>query len=174
VRSLLLAALCACAVDPGESSSLAPRDGGAPPGITLRDVEFVQSRGNTVFARGRVSHMNYLSENGDTLAEVASVQFPREREPGTAVDISAPRARGNPLEARVTGEGGVHVANQQGDRGQTDSATYDGRRGQAFGNSPVGLFGPGFELRSPGFKWTQAGDQLDLGPSELVTRGRAQ
>jgi len=171
VRFLLLLALCACAVDSGETSAFAPAADAGPPAITLRGVEFVQSRGNTVFARGRVEEMTYVSETGDTQARGATVRFPRERDPGTAVEISAPTARGNPLDARVTGEGGVHVANQQGDRGETDRATYDGRRGEAFGDRPVALFGPGFELRSPGFRWTQSGDLLDLGPSDLVTRG---
>ncbi len=157
-----------------------------PPAITLRDVEFVHSRGNTVFARGHVAGMTYISESGDSMAKDATVRFPREQHPGSAVDISAPRAHGNPLEAQVTGEGGVHFENQQGDRGQTEQATYDARpaaisgaaqsgaHGEAFGDRPVQLFGPGFELKSPGFRWHQANDLLDLGPSELMTKGAAK
>ncbi len=165
--------MCACSASSAEpSSSASPSDGG-PPAITLREVEFVNSRGSSVFARGHVAHMTYVSETGDTVAQQASMKFPRENVPGTAVEISAPRAQGNPLEARVTGEGGVHVQNQQGDRGQTEQVSYDGKRGQAWGDRPVELFGPGFELRSPGFHWTEAGDLLDLGPSDVVTRGRS-
>ena len=187
MRFLILAALLGCAVDSGDSSASASSDGGeGPPAITLRDVEFVHSRGNSVFARGRVAEMTYISESGETVAKDATIRFPREQQPGSAVDISAPRAEGNPLEARVTGEGGVHFENQQGDRGQTERATYEGRpaatgvespsggHGEGHGDRPVQLFGPGFELKSPGFSWQQANDLLDLGPSEVVTKGQAK
>jgi hypothetical protein len=179
---LVLAAICACAPRPGDSGdpgeplpSASAADGGGPPAITLRDVEFVNSRGSSVFARGHATEMTYVSENGDSMAQNASVRFPRERRPGTAVEVSAPRAQGNPLEARVTGEGGVLFENQQGNRGRTERATYEGKPAvggaEAFGDRPVQLFGPGFELQSPGFKWHQADDSLDLGPAEVVTRG---
>jgi hypothetical protein len=188
VRFLILATIFGCAADSGESAASASSlDGGkGPPAITLREVEFVQSRGNAVFARGRVSEMTYISESGDTVARDATIRFPREQHPGSAVDVSAPRAQGNPLEARVTGEGGVHFENQQGDRGQTERATYEGRpaaisgesasgaRGEGFGDRPVQLFGPGFVLKSPGFSWHQATDLLDLGPSEVVTKGQSK
>lgn len=186
MRFLILTALLGCAVDSGETAAAAGSvDGGkGPPAITLREVEFVQSRGNSVFARGRVADMTYISESGDTVAKDATIRFPREQHPGSAVDISAPRAEGNPLEARVTGEGGVHFENQQGDRGQTERATYEGRpaaisgesgaHGEGHGDRPVQLFGPGFELKSPGFHWQQANDLLDLGPSEVVSRGQSK
>jgi hypothetical protein len=178
----LLATVCACADGvPASASDGAPGGGRAPPAITLRDVEFVHSRGNTVFARGHVAALTYISESGDSVAQDATLRFPREQQPGTAVDISAPHAQGNPLEARVTGEGGVHFKNQQGNRGETERATYEGRRssengphGEAYGDRPVQLFGPGFELQSPGFRWQQESDLLDLGPSQVVTRGPAQ
>jgi len=172
VRFLVLSILCACAPEPSDPASpVSPGGAGTPPAITLRDVEFVHSRGDTVFARGHVARMTYVRESGDTVATEATIRFPREERPGTAVDISAPRASGNPLEARVTGEGGVHFENQQGDRGQTERATYEGKSGQGFGDRPVELFGPGFELKSPRFRWEQADDLLDLGPSEVVSRG---
>jgi hypothetical protein len=179
---MLWAAMCACASEPGDSgepSTLASAsDAGGPPAISLREVEFVNSRGSSVFARGRATEMTYVSESGDSMAQNATIRFPRERQPGTAVEVSAPRAQGNPLEARVTGEGGVLFANQQGDRGQTERATYEGKPegkpAEAFGDRPVKLFGPGFELQSPGFRWHQAGDVLDLGPSEVVTTGASK
>jgi hypothetical protein len=173
VRVLAFSLLCACAPEPALSTSLAA-DAGGPPAITLRDVKFVHSRGSTVFAEGHVAAMTYVRESGDTLASEATVRFPRDERPGTAVDISTPRASGNPLEGKVIGEGGVHFENQQGDRGGTESATYEGKRGLAWGDSPVQLFGPGFELQSPGFHWRQSDDLLDLGRSAVVTRGRAK
>jgi hypothetical protein len=134
--------------------------------------------------------MTYVSESGESMAQNAIIRFPRERQPGSAVEVSAPRAEGNPLEGRVTGEGGVLFENQQGDRGRTERATYEGKRqgkpegvgggspagtgAEAFGDRPVQLFGPGFELQSPGFRWHQDGDLLDLGPSEVVTTGASK
>jgi hypothetical protein len=173
VRFLALAALCACAPEPALPVA-AVADAGGPPAITLRDVQFVHSRGSTVFAQGHVAALTYVRESGDSVAREATVRFPRDERPGTAVDISAPRALGNPLEGKVTGEGGVHFENQQGDRGRTESASYAGKRGLAWGDHPVQLFGPGFELQSPGFHWRQSDDLLDLGPSEVVTRGPRQ
>src|SRR5581483_8394061 len=162
--------LGACSFQPENAAQATATIDAGPAAITLHEVEFVHSRGSTVFARGRVAEMTYVRETGDTVATSASMRFPREGEPGTAVDITAPRASGNPLEARVTGEGGVRVANQQGDRGDTERATYLGKRGEAWGDRPVELFGPGFELQSPGFRWHQASDMLDLGPSQVVTK----
>jgi hypothetical protein len=178
VVTMLCAMPCACVAEPALSAGAAPADGGGPPAIVLREVEFVNSRGSSVFARGRAAELTYVSESGESRARNATIRFPRERQPGSAVEVSAPRAEGNPLEGRVTGEGGVLFENQQGDRGRTERATYEGKRegkpSEAFGDRPVQLFGPGFELQSPGFRWHQDGDLLDLGPSEVVTTGASK
>jgi hypothetical protein len=168
----LLLWLCACssASTPVPDHASEP-ESEAPAAITLREVDFVHSRGSSVFARGHVAAMTYIRENGETVAHEAGIRFPRDQHPGSAVDLSSPLARGNPLEARVAGEGGVRFENAQGDRGQTEKAAYDGKRGEALGDSAVQLFGPGFEISSPGFRWQAATDELDLGPSKVVSTG---
>lgn len=175
VRFALLLCCLACAAI---SACAAPADASAeprtePPAITLTTVDFVDSHGDVVFARGHAKSLTYLSESGESVATDLKVRFPRADRPGSAVDIAAPKAHGNPLEARVEGEGGVHLENQKGHRGDTEAASYDGQRGMAHGEAAVTLAGPGFVLHAPGFRWRAAGDVLDLGRAEVLTQDAA-
>jgi hypothetical protein len=64
----------------------------------------------------------------------------------------------------------VRFTNARGDRGETEAARYDGKKGEASGETPVRLEGAGFVLTSPGFHWRAEDDALDLGPSTVVTK----
>jgi len=135
----------------------------------LSDVDFVSTHGSQVFASGHGATLTYLRESGDGTATQVKLRFPREGHANGEVDVSAPRAHGNPFDERVVGEGGVVFANARGDHGATEAASYDGKRGEAQGDRPVELWGPSFSLKAPGFRWHATDDALDLGPSTLVS-----
>ena len=144
---------------------------GAPPAIVLHRVTFVHSRGSEITARGEMDALTYVRETGDAVAAQVAVRFPKDAQGDRFVDLTSPRALGNPMDEEVLGQGGVQFTNQAGDHGETEEAAYDGRLGLAHGETPVQLFWPGFVERSAGFRWRAADDRLDLGPATVVTRG---
>jgi hypothetical protein len=144
-------------------------DGGTEPSIALRDVRFVSSHGDQVFVHGRAKSLIYEREGGAAHATDVALVFPREGRAGQ-VNVTAPRANGIPLEERVRGEGGVRFSNARGDHGVTEVVDYDGRRGEASGDKTIFLWGPGFTLGAPGFRWKAVDDSLDLGPASVTTR----
>lgn len=170
MRSFLLVLLAGCL--PPLAVSPAAIDAG-PPLTVLRQVSFVNSHGSEVFAQGQVAWLSLVRESGEAAARSVFAEFPRSEQKGHAVRLTAPRATGNPIDARLAGAGGVTFSNAQGQRGFTEAARYDGKAGEARGETPVELRGPGFTSHSPGFHWTAADDRLDLGPSTVVTEGVA-
>lgn len=147
-----------------------------PPSVELLLAESFDFRGDALRAHGFAERVLYRRDTGDAVATVARVQFPDRRTEGTAAGeatVGAPRASGNPLEQRVDASGGVRLETESGDRGSTDRASYRGREGRAFGDQPVQLAGPGYQVAAPGFTLDTVTDRLDLGAATLLTQGRA-
>ncbi len=144
-----------------------------PPVTVLDDGRFVSSRGSAVFAEGRVETLTYERESGAGSARALALQFPR---PGSGLGtlvVSAPEVSGEAFEERVVGQGGVRVRAARGDTAATEVVSYDGRKGEAFGDQPVKILAAKATLTSPGFHWRASDDALDLGPAQLDMRGRA-
>lgn len=176
-HSLFLCTLLGCG---GCGIRSEPSGQASPPSLELFGAESFDFRGDVVRAHGFADRVVFRRDTGDAEATRGRVEFPDRRAAGgtgapsnAKVRIDAPRARGNPLDQRVDAEGGVRLVSDSGDHGTTERASYRGREGEAFGDRPVRLSGPGYQLSSPAFTLNTVSDQLDLGPATLLTQGRA-
>ncbi len=149
-----------------------------PPSIELASAEVFDYQGGELHAHGFADKVFYRRDTGDAKATAARVELASRRQgqggrAAGATWIEAPTAEGNPIAQSVDGSGGVTLRSESGDHGTTERASYRGDQGRAFGNSPVALWGPGYQLQAPGFALDTLHDRLDLGAATLLTQGRS-
>ncbi|MHB8420195.1 MAG: hypothetical protein ACYDCL_19145 [Myxococcales bacterium] len=170
---LLLGALFAGCGPTGAPVASAP-----PPSIELTGAETFDFQDGRLRAHGFADRVLYRRDTGDGQAAQVRLELFSSRPvsaPGAArsVLLTAPRVQGNPAEQVVHAEGGVALASEVGDRGQTERASYLGREARAFGRDPLRLWGRGYDVHAPGFELDTLHDRLDLGKAALVAGGGA-
>ncbi|MDR0966521.1 MAG: hypothetical protein LBM75_08500 [Myxococcales bacterium] len=138
--SAILAALTglSCAAAPAPETQ-----GELPPELILEGVTYRYYEGSTQTVSGKAARATYRNETGEIGADELFALLHDEAK--GSVEARGSHVLGSLLLRWADAEGGVEMLDVNGTKATTESASFDARRRRFFGETPVDVFGEGFD-----------------------------
>lgn len=130
-----------------------------PPELILEGITYRYYEGSTLTMSGKARASTYRNTTG---AVTADELFTLLLDDATgAIEARANRVLGNVLLKWADAEAGVELFDINDTRAKTERASFDGRRQRFFGETPVAVFGEGFQASADsGFSLALKGDRV--------------
>ena len=153
----------------GGAAPPAPR-ASEPPAIELERRRVPRQHGQLLRAHGFARRVFYRRDTGEAWASDVRVLVPRPQSRSGTVTLRGPASAGESPRVPPPRAGWRHLR-EPGRRPWGDRAPELLRRRRAgHGDQSIDPLGAQLHAHREGFRWTAAGDVLDLGPATLVSR----